>query len=483
MKKSNLDKSSVRYKEGTRTIIAFVFISVLFLSVALYITFLGVFKGDEYMNHPANQRQWIAEQSTLRGDITDRNGEVLAYSTKDENSQQSRKYKYPELFAHIIGYSSKVYGKSQLELTYNKNLAGLSEMSDIADITGAFADEKKGDTVQLTISYPLQKRAKELMGNRNGAVVAMNPKTGEILCMVSNPTFNTNAEYLSENWQRLSEREDAPFLNRAVSGLYPPGSVIKTIILSAALENGLSGEVINDEGSIEVNGTTFPNTQNKAYGELDIERAYNVSSNVAFINLGIKLGGETVKRYYEKFGIGKNFEFDLPMYKSQFGYKESMEDDQIALASIGQGNVLVTPLQMAMMVSTIANDGVAINPYLVKKVTNSTGVPVKNGNGENAGRAIKASTAKTVKEYMVSTVKTGTAGKAAVRGIDVAGKTGTAENEKEGKEHAWFVGFAPADDPQIAIAVILEYNGGTGGGNSAPIASELFNYWINYLNK
>lgn len=483
MKKSNLDKSSARYKEGTRTIIAFVFISVLFLSVALYITFLGVFKADEYMNHPANQRQWIAEQNTLRGDITDRNGEVLAYSTKDEEEEQNRIYKYPELFSHIIGYSSKVYGKSQLELTYNKNLAGLSEMSDITDITGAFADEKKGDTVQLTISYPLQKRAKELMGNRNGAVVAMNPKTGEILCMVSNPAFNTNADSLSNNWQNLSEREDAPFLNRAVSGLYPPGSIIKTIILSAALENGLADEIITDEGSIEVNGTTFPNTQNKAYGEINIEKAYNVSSNVAFINLGIKLGEETIKKYYDKFGVGKSFEFDIPMYKSQFGYKGTMENDEIALASIGQGNVLVTPLQMAMMASTIANDGIVVNPYLVKRVTNSTGVPVKTGNGENAGRAIKATTAKTVKEYMVSTVKNGTAGRAAVRGIEVAGKTGTAENEKKGKEHAWFVGFAPADNPQIAVAVLLEYNGGTGGGNSAPIASELFNYWINYLNK
>lgn len=483
MKKSNLDKSSARYKEGTRTIIAFMFISILFLTVALYITFLGVFKADEYMNHPANQRQWIAEQNTLRGDIIDRDGEVLAHSTKDENSVQSRIYKYPELFAHVIGYSSKVYGKSQLELTYNKNLAGLSEMSDIAELTGAFKEDKKGDTVQLTLSYKLQKRAKELMGNRNGAVVAMNPSTGEILCMVSNPTFNTNTEALTKNWQRLSEREDAPFLNRAVSGLYPPGSIIKTIILSAAIENGMGEEIIKDEGSIEVNSTTFPNTKNKAYGEIDVEKAYNVSSNVAFINLGLKLGGETVKKYYEKFGIGESFEFDLPMYKSKLGYEKEMEDDEIALASIGQGNVLVTPLQMAMMVSTIANDGVKVNPYIVKKIKNSTGVTIKNGVGENTGRAIKSSTADVVKEYMVSTVKKGTAARAAVRGIDVAGKTGTAENEKEGKEHAWFVGFAPADNPQIAIAIVLEYNGGTGGGNSAPIASELFNYWINYLNK
>lgn len=482
MKKSNLDKSSTRYKEGTRTIIVFVFIALLFLTVALYITFLGMLKSEEYMNHPANQRQWIAEQNTLRGDITDRNGEVLAYSTKNEKDEQNRIYKYPETFAHIIGYSSKVYGKSQLELTYNKNLAGLSEMSDIADITGVFAEEKKGDSVQLTISLPLQRKARQLMGSRNGAVVAMNPKTGEILCMVSNPTFNTTSDYLAKNWQRLSENENAPFLNRAVSGLYPPGSVIKTIILSAALENGLADEIINDEGEIEINGTTFPNTKNKAYGEINLEKAYNVSSNVAFINLGVKLGSDTVKKYYEKFGIGKSIDFDLPMYKSQFGYEDEMKDDEIALASIGQGNVLVTPLQMAMMASTVANDGVTVNPYLVKRVVNAVGVPVKNGNSSSS-RAIKSATAKTVTEYMVSTVKKGTAGRAAVWGMDVAGKTGTAENEKEGKEHAWFVGFAPADNPQIAVAVVLEYNGGTGGGNSAPIASELFNYWINYLNK
>lgn len=480
MKKSNLDKNSARYKEGTRTIIAFIFIALLFLSIALYITFLGVFKGEEYMNHPANQRQWIAEQNTLRGDITDRFGEVLAYSEKDEMGNQERKYKYPKLYAHVIGYSSKVYGKSQLELTYNKNLAGLSEVSGI---TGAFGENKKGDNVQLTISHKLQKKAAELMGNRNGAVVAMNPKTGEILCMVSTPSFDTTPATLADRWESLSQNEESPFLNRAVSGLYPPGSVIKTIILSAALENGLEDEVINDEGSIEINDVTFPNTKNKAYGELNLEQAYNVSSNVAFINLGVKLGDETVKSYYERFGIENQFDFELPMYKSKFGYNKKMTDDQVALASIGQGNVLVTPLQMAMMTSTIANGGVVVKPYLVKKVTNSLGVTVQNGSGNVLNRAIRETTAHTVKDYMVSTVEKGTASRAGVWGMKVAGKTGTAENEKEGKEHAWFVGFAPADDPQIAVAVVLEYNGGTGGSNSAPIASELFNYWINYLNK
>ncbi len=480
MKKSNLDKSSIRYKEGTRTIIAFVFIALLFLSIAVYITFLGVFKGEEYMNHPANQRQWIAEQNTLRGDICDRDGEILAYSKKDEEGNQERIYKYPKLFAHVIGYSSKVYGKSQLELTYNKELAGLTEASGIA---GAFDENKKGDTVQLTVSYKLQKKASDLMGNRNGAVVAMNPQTGEILCMVSTPSFDTSSKALSQSWQTLSENQEAPFLNRAVSGLYPPGSVIKTVILSAALENGLEDEIINDEGSIEIKGVTFPNTKNKAYGEITLEEAYNVSSNVAFISTGVKLGGEKVKAYYERFGIGSRIDFDLPMYSSKFGYDRKMTDDQVALASIGQGNVLVTPLQMAMMTSTIANGGRVVKPYLVKKVTNSLGVTVANGSSTTINRAIREETAKKVAEYMTSTVEKGTASRAGVRGIKVAGKTGTAENEKEGKEHAWFVGFAPADNPQIAIAVVLEYSGGTGGGNAAPIASELFNYWVNYLNK
>ena len=171
------------------------------------------------------------------------------------------------------------------------------------------------------------------------------------------------------------------------------------------------------------------------------------------------------------------------MYTSKFGYDKKMSDDQVALASIGQGNVLVTPLQMAMMTSTIANGGKVVKPYLVKKVTNSLGVTVASGSGTVLGRAIREDTAKKVAEYMTSTVKNGTASRAGVWGMDVAGKTGTAENEKEGKEHAWFVGFAPADNPQIAVAVVLEYSGGTGGGNAAPIASELFNYWINYLNK
>lgn len=479
MKKSELDKTATKYREGTKILVVFIIIATLFLSAVAYITCLEIFKGDEYMNNPYNQRQWVKEQSIIRGDITDRDGELLAYSEKNSEGVQERIYKYPELFAHTIGYSSKVYGKSQLEFTYNKNLAGLSEASNFTDISSVFAEEKKGDNVELTLSYKLQKKAQSLLRGRNGSVVAMNPKTGEVLCMVSSPSYKTDNTSLSKNWLKLSENEDAPFLNRATSGLYPPGSIIKTIILSAALENGLENEIIDDSGTIEINGTLFNNTKSKAYGELNLERAFNVSSNVAFINLGVKLGEEEVREYYKKFCIGSDYDFDIPKTKSRFGYKNTMKDDEIALTAIGQGNVLVTPMQMAMMTSAIANKGNVPQPYLVKRVTNSTGVTVLSGRTKILSKAILPETAEIVKDYMVSTVKNGTAGRAAVRGIDVAGKTGTAENEKENKEHAWFVGFAPADDPQIAVAVIIEYDGGTGGGSAAPIASELFNLWLN----
>lgn len=479
MKKSSLDKTSTQYRQGTRILIVFVFIAVLFISIGIYLTYIELFKGDEYTDNPANQRQWAKEQNTLRGTIYDTNGEVLAHSEKTDGTTQERIYNYPELFAHIIGYNSRVYGKSQLELTYNKNLAGLSQASNITDIKSALADEKRGDDIELTISLKLQQKAKEMMRGKHGAVVALDPDSGEVLCMVSNPSFNPSSKSLAKEWDKLSSSEDSPFLNRATLGLYPPGSIIKTIILSAAIENGLEDMEIDDKGTIEINGVTFTNTKSKAHGKIGLEEAYNVSSNVAFMTVGVKLGDETVRKYYDKFRIGRGFDFDIPMYKSRLGYDNKMTDDQLAMASIGQGNVLVTPLQMAMMTSTIANGGEVVAPYLVKKVVNSTGVPVKSGRKQSLGRAIRQDTAEKVKNYMVSTVKTGTASRASVRGIDVAGKTGTAENEKAGKNHAWFVGFAPADNPQIAVAVILEYDGGTGGGNAAPIASELFNLYIN----
>ena len=478
MKKSEVDKKSNNYKDGTRLLQVLVIIGVLFLILVAYLTYLEIFAKEDYINNSFNQRQWKQEENTLRGDIVDRDGELIATSYMSEGTQL-REYKYGKMYAHTVGYNSKVYGKSQLELTYNKNLAGLSEMSNFTDIKATFTEEKKGDTVHLTISHKLQEKAFSALGNRAGAVVAMNPETGEVLCMASTPSFNPESNSLSQNWDSLNSGNDSPFLNRAVNGLYAPGSIFKTIILSAALENGLENFEIEDNGVIEIGGREYHNAKSKAYGHLDLKKAFAVSSNVAFISISQELGEDIVKQYMKKFRIGEKIKFDIPVTSSRYDFKEKIYPVDLAQLSIGQWKLQVTPLQMAMMVSTIANNGVVEKPYMVKKVANSTGITVVNNRSENLGRAISSLTAKTIQDFMIEAVDNGTAGNAAVSGLKVGGKTGTAENEREGKEHAWFVGFAEENDKKIAVAVILEYDGGSGGGSAAPVAREIFKVWKN----
>lgn len=471
-------KKSADYKLGTRLIILLLVIGFLFLSLAVYITFMSVAHKDDYMNHPANQRQWETEQNILRGTVTDRNGKILAHSERTDNGQ-IRIYNYGNLYTHIIGYSSRTYGKSQLEFYYNKHLTGMSELSAL-DIAGQFADEKTGNTIKLTIDHDLQVTAKKMMGNKNGAVVAINPQNGEILCMYSNPTFNPDSNFLEQNWDNLSSDETAPFLSRATSGLYAPGSIFKTVMLCAAFENGLEDFTVDDKGTIEIGDKVFENQKQKAYGEIDLKKAYAVSSNVAFMELGRALGADEIRTYAGKFGFGTdNCDIEIPSLKGNFNYKSKLPDGEIALMSIGQGETLVTPLQMANMVSTIANNGVNNKPHLVSKVTNQSGMPVETGKSLFSNRIISEETAKKVKEYMVETVKNGTAANASIYNGRVGGKTGTSENELENKEHTWFIGFAPAENPTIAIAVVCEYSGGTGSGNAVPVAREIIKTHIN----
>ncbi|MBO5453767.1 MAG: peptidoglycan glycosyltransferase [Clostridia bacterium] len=472
-----IDKKSItkEYRQGTKSLILLVIIGCLFLTLGIHITVIETMHKDDYMNHSANQRQWITEQSVLRGSFIDRNGLILAHSESIDN-EQVRIYDFGSLYAHIIGYSSRTYGKSQLEFSYNKYLSG---MSDVTDIAGNFVEEKRGDTIQLTIDNDLQSMAQKMLNGKNGAVVAIKPDNGEILCMYSNPSFDPNRKSLETNWNALVESEKSPFLSRATSGLYAPGSVFKTIMLAAALEQGYEDYSVYDNGTLEIGDKIFENQGKKAYGQINLKEAYMVSSNVAFMKLGVEMGPDIIREYSKKFGIGlNNFQLEIPYKNGNFNYSSKLPDGEIALMSIGQGETLVTPLQMAVMTATIANDGIYQEPHLIAKITNTIGFTVDYGNDSSSSRVIKSSTANTIKEYMTETVERGTGTTAKIPGIIVGGKTGTAENETDGKEHTWFIGFAPAENPEIAVAVICEYSGGSGSQNSAPIAREIIKTWL-----
>ncbi len=470
------DKNNKEYKLGTKLIILLVLIGCMFLALGIYITLIEVFHKEEYVNNPANQRQWVTEQNILRGKFTDRYGTVLAHSEKT-NGEQRRIYDYGSLYTHVIGYSSRTYGKTLLEFSCNKYLSGSSSVSNI---TNNFVDEKQGDTIKLTIDNDLQKVAAKMMNGRNGAVIAIEPKTGDILCMYSNPTFDPHSGYLEDNWLELTSNDKSPFVSRATSGLYAPGSIFKTIILAAAIENGYDDFVTEDNGTIQIGDKTYENQGSKRYGKINLEEAYKYSSNVAFMELGLKLGSDTIRKYAKKFSIGLNgFEFDIPIKNGNFDYKSNLHDGEIAIMSIGQGETLVTPLQMAVMTATIANNGIRVQPKLISKISNVLGITVGGGKYNSSERIIEKSTADIIKKYMVETVNSGTGKVAQIQGFSVGGKTGTAENELSGKEHTWFIGFAPYEDPSIAVAVICEYSGGSGASNSAPVAREIMKCWLN----
>ena len=450
-----------------RTINILILLSVLFLSLIVYLTYFQIVTSEKLSDNPYNMRQQIYEDDIERGDILDRDGVVLA---TNENNQ--RIYPFANMYAHVIGYDSPVYGKSMLEAKYNRQLTGQSGISQAFSMPG----DKLGYDLMLTIDHDLQRLASEQLGNKNGAVIAMNPRNGEILAMVSKPNFDPNPDILASNWTNLTDSESFPFLPRATSGLYAPGSTFKIITGVTAIEYGLSDTIFDDRGTIRIGSKDFANYQNKSYGEIDMFRGFEVSSNVVYCSLGAQLGSAALKTSAERFGFNKIFDFDVQMSKSIF--PDNQNDDELAAAlAIGQGKILATPLQMAMVTAAIANDGEMMKPMLIKSVRNKNGISLMNTRPQKLYNCVSYDVAYQIQQAMVNTVKNGTGTGVAINGITVGAKTGTAENERtsrqNNKEHTWFTAFAPAEDPQIVVTIMMEYSGGTGAGNCAPIAREI----------
>lgn len=472
-------------KENKKIIEVLIVICSLFFILIGYLTYMQVFKSKEIVQNTYNRRQYQADENTLRGKILDRKGIVLVYNEEKDNKQH-RIYPFGSLYSHVLGYNSKVYGKSLLEANYNNYLLGLDEYTKVYGFfRSSDYDKKEGNNLFLTIDHELQNLGHELLGNRNGAVVAMNPKTGEILALVSRPDFDTNEKMLAKDWKAMVESQEFPFLSRATQGLYTPGSTFKVVTAAAIIENGLDAQKFNDKGAIIIDGKEISNSGGKANGEIDLKKALAVSSNVVFAQLGVKLGQEKLEDISKRVGFGSEIPFDIPVNKSILQYQK-MEQNDMAAVAIGQGKMLVSPLHMAMITSGIANNGVIMKPFLVSSIVSPTGKGIKSFKKEEFKQIIDPVIAAKVKNMMMEVVESGTGKKAAIKGIKVAGKTGTAENEltaqKKDKEHAWFIGFAPVENPQIAVAVVLEYSGSSGGAIAAPIAKKIMEKYLKENN-
>ncbi len=463
-------------KSNKKIISVLVVVSLLFLSLTVYLTYYALFEAEKIVSSNYNRRLWEKEESVLRGSITDRNGTVLAKSEMEGNSQK-RIYPYGSLYAHVIGYNTRSYGKTNLELSFNEYLLKTESLTEMIQYGLDSEGMKQGCSLVTTIDHSLMQTAKSAMGGKNGAVVAVNPKTGEVLCLYSGPSFDPNEAALTENWANLAVNEDSPFLPRATKGLYAPGSTFKIATSAAAINAGLEDYTLVDSGDIRIDGQVIRNAGGKEYGEVDMKQAFKYSSNVYFASLGEKLGAEKLKKSAENFMITQKIPFDIETTSSGWRY-EKMTKTELASVGIGQGKLLTTPLNMALVAAAVANNGVIMKPYLVQRAVSSNNVVAYEHKPEVLNRAVSTDTAEKLADYMLACVESGTGANARIRGVEVAGKTGTAQNERSGHDHAWFVGYAPKDDPRIAVAVIQEYSGSSGGSACAPIARQIMSEWL-----
>jgi peptidoglycan glycosyltransferase len=403
----------------------------------------------------------------------------------------------------VIGYASRQYGTAGLENAWNAELSGVVSADPLRELTRKFrADASDPQALRTTLVLELQKAAVAALGKNRGAVVMLDPRTGEILALASTPTFDASAladpATATRTFDRLRTDERLPLLPRATSGLYVPGSVFKIVTAVAALGSGaVSPETTYaDQPSSEKNGWLVDGFRVKdghhtATGStpLDFEHAVEVSCNIWFAETGVRAGGDILAQYAERMGFGSSLPFDLPTRASQVtngggsfggGFTDRVE---LANAAYGQGEILVTPLQMALVAATIANDGTLMQPHLVLEATGKGGTSVIDPSV--MARVIPSAVADDIGAAMRLAVA-GELGRrytngAAVRGLAVAGKSGTAELDPGASPHSWFIGFAPYDDPQVAIAVLVENSGG-GSVRASPLAGDLFRAWRTWVN-
>lgn len=454
-------------KEKNRILLLLTGLILLMVALIVYLTYFMIFEGETYRNSAQNRRSFLEASNTIRGDIIDRGGQVLAQTNVTENGQ-SRVYTYPNVYAHIIGYTYPSLGKSGLELTMNDYLTNKNTTGIVQAFKKYFDEEDIGNTIELSTNSAVQISAFERLGDNKGAIVAMNPKTGEIYASVSKPTFNPSN--LVEQWESINQSEGSPLFNRAINGLYPPGSIMKVISTASILKENIDLEY-EHTGTQIIDGYEYKDATENSYGMIGLEEAFTKSLNTYFVEKIQDVGKEKFQKVANDFMFDEKIQMELPVSKSTLNFSGSINKNQLSASAIGQGRVLATPLQMAMMASAIGNDGIMMEPHIVSEIINSDGDVIKKTEPKELSQAISPEIAREIKDLMVKTTQSGTGRNASIRNIEVASKTGTAENET-GNTHAWYVGFAPAEDPVVAVAVIVE-QGGSGGVVAAPIGRDV----------
>lgn len=468
-------------KMNRKIIIVLSFFLVLFALLILYMTYFQQFKAKKIADNEYNSRLWVDENKMRRGPVLDRDEKVLAQTQKDKDGKNIREFPYGVVYGNITGYNSKQYGTSGLEKSFAKALLNINEKTPLSDLKNLVSSTDIGNTLKLTTSSELQEKAYDLLEGRKGAIVLMNPKTGEIYAMSSRPSFDPNR--ITEDWDNLVSNEASPLINRAAQGMYTPGSIFKVITASAILQNkqNLNLEYQDNTGKITIDGYTLSNYGQEAYGRTDLKKALINSSNVYFAKLGTDIGKDKLKDMAYAYFIGRPFNFDLPIARSVDGFEKAPDDAHLATASFGQGDTLVSPLNMAMMMSAVANRGVMVNPYLVSEIISPEKKVISKTETKTISQVLSEEDALTLMDDLKATADQYDS--IHIPGVSVAAKTGTAEIKDKKSTNAWIVAAAPVKNPKFVVAVILEDDNSLGEKAAGPLANQMLKEAFRVLGK
>ncbi|MFE6663710.1 peptidoglycan D,D-transpeptidase FtsI family protein [Streptomyces sp. NPDC057697] len=462
---------------------------VLLVALLLNAARIQVFDADSLDNNPANRRLTIARYDQPRGNIMVGGASVTGSKNTGEQLAYERTYTNGPLYAPVTGYASQTYGTTLIENAEDGVLSGTDPMLSPFPLWNEITRSRQpGGNVVTTVKDSVQRAAYEGLGGRRGAVAAVEPSTGKILALVSAPSYDPGqlsgtGSSVTDAWARLNASKSQPMLNRAIRQTYPPGSTFKIVTAAAALDANVVTDPDEDTGTpspyvLPGTSTTLPN-EARGCDNASLAEAIRVSCNTVMADLGVRVGLDGMVDAVRKFGFNDTG-LGIPSGVAKSNFDTSMTKDQLALSSIGQFDTTATPLQMAMVASAVANGGDLKYPHLVDRTTTRGGSTVHQDGTRSYHQAMNPRTAMQLRRMMVDVVENGTGSNAAIDGVTVGGKTGTAQHgiDNSGRPYAWFISWAQqprAAQPAVAVAVVVEDAAAnradiSGGGSAAPIA-------------
>lgn len=479
MKKEKKPKKKKQKRAGKRTVsreysnMMLIFTGLFVLMIG-YLVYFQVVKSRETINNTYNARLDTFEKKVVRGKILAQDGQVLAYTKVSEDGTETRYYPFDCTFSHVLGYSD--YGKTGIEELGNFQLL-TSNAYFVEKFINELREQKNmGDNLVTTLDVDLQTAAHDALGNQKGAVIVMEASTGNVRALVSKPDYDPGL--VRSEWSRLATSEDSILLNRALQGLYPPGSTFKTITLLEYLrEHQFEADdySFQCEGKIPMGDSSISCYHGTRHGELDLRLAYAKSCNGAFAEMGQELSEGPYQELAKQLLFDSDLPLSFPYSRSSFRLKESDSEALHMMTAIGQGNTLVTPMHMAMITAAVANNGVLMVPRFLDRTESYTGsTVVERYPFTEYGRLLSTSEAEVLREYMRAVVEDGNAKTLLSDAYTAAGKTGTAEySSDKSRSHAWFAGYVTGEKPDLVVCVLVE-SAGSSSEYAVPVAKRVF---------